>query len=295
MRLSRREFFQTTAVAGAVVAGGVPTTVVAATDTWPKGGGDLTDVNVSLSRWPFRRLPLDETDVLVARLRSRGVRQAWAGSFDGLLHKDLGAVNARLADECRRHGRGILLPFGSINPKLPDWQEELRRCQQEHKMRGIRVHPNYHRYKLDEPEFGNLLQMAEARGLIVQLAASMEDERMQHALVRVANVDLSVLPGLVERVPQLKLNLLNWSRAIQPEVQAKLAKSGQVWFDIAMVEGVGGVGHLLETIPAERVLFGSHAPFYYFESAALKLKESVLSREQAEQIRGGNAAGVLHG
>ena len=56
----------------------------------------LVDTNISLSRWPFRRCPLDDTPALVAKLREHGVTQAWAGTFDGLLHKDLAAANAQI-------------------------------------------------------------------------------------------------------------------------------------------------------------------------------------------------------
>src|SRR5262249_20900598 len=76
---------------------------------------NLIDVNVTLSRWPLRRLRGDDTPALLALLRSYGVRQAWAGTFDGLLHKDIAAANNQLAEQCHRHGRDFLLPFGSIN------------------------------------------------------------------------------------------------------------------------------------------------------------------------------------
>jgi len=239
-------------------------------------------------------LPLDETPALVARLRSHGVKQAWAASFDGLLHKDLASVNAQLAAECRKHGRGLLVPFGSVNPTLPAWEEDLRRCHEEHQMPGIRLHPNYHGYKLDDPAFARLLDLAGGCGLIVHLAVTLEDERTQPPLLRVPHVDVAPLLTLLASRPNLRVVLLNWFRGVKSDLLPRLAGAGQVYFDIATLEGVGGVPNLLKQVPADRVVFGSHAPFFYFESALLKLKESALSEPQATGVRSGNARRLLH-
>lgn len=289
-RLDRRTFLKTAAMATGMAALNLEMSSAGKAAT-PRPG--LIDVNVNLSRWPLRRVPLDDTRELVTKLRRHGVLQAWAGSFDGLVHKDIAAVNSRLAEECRQRGRGLLRPFGSINPMLPDWEDDLRRCVEEHHMPGIRLHPNYHGYKLDDPAFARLLRLAVEHNLIVQLAVVMEDERMMHPLFQVAPVDIAPLAGLVKETPALRLVLVNALRTLRGEPLLRLLEAGKVYVEISMLEGVAGVGQLLEHVPANRILFGSHAPLFYFESALLKLKESPLAEDVSKAIRHGNARWLL--
>lgn len=253
----------------------------------------MIDVNVYLSRWPFRRLPCDDTPALAEKLKSAGIKQAWCGSFDALLHKDIAGVNARLADECKSHSgeKPLLVPFGAINPKLPDWQEDLRRCVEVHKMPGIRLHPNYHGYKLDDPDFAALLAAATERKLIVQLAIRMEDPRTQHPLLQVPDVDATPLEAVMKQHPNLRLVILNGLMSLRPDLVDKLAAAG-VSFDIATLEGIAGLTRLLKSVPLERILFGSYFPFFAWEAAKLKLQESALARFQVEAITEKNASGI---
>jgi predicted TIM-barrel fold metal-dependent hydrolase len=249
----------------------------------------LVDVNVTLSRWPFRRLGGDDTASLCARLRKAGVIEAWAGSFEGLFHRDLAGVNTRLAEECRGAGKGLLRPFGSINPTLPDWEEDLRRCHEDLKMPGIRLHPNYHGYKADHPAFLQLLGKAANRDLLVQVVLCMEDERTQNPVFRVPHVDPLPLVKALKALPKLRLILLNAFRNVSLVQAATLASAGQVFFDLAMLEGTNGLANLLEKVDPRRILFGSHFPLFVVESALFKLREVELPGPIQKRIQVDNA------
>ncbi len=253
----------------------------------------IIDTNVNLSRWPFRRLPCDETPALIKRLKKWNVNQAWAGSLDGIFHRDVGGVNLRLFEECQEH-KEILLPFGTVNPALPDWQEDLRRCREDYRMPGIRLHPNYHGYRLDDPRCIKLLELARDAKLLVQLAVRMDDTRVQHPLMQVEDVDLNPLPAVVQSVPDLRLMLLNSLGILRQPLLGKILKAGKVHVEISMLEGLGGIAQLLKTIPLDRLHFGSHLPLFVLESAIFKLQESPLSETQLTAIQSGNAKKLLN-
>ena len=260
------------------------------------GGGDFVDTHVWLSQWPTRRTAPDSPAQLVAKLRQHGVTSAWTGSFDGALHTDLAGVNARLAEACAREGGGVLLPFGTVNPALPDWEEDVRRCAEVHRMRGLRVFPNYHGYTLDDPRFARLLDLAAQRGLLVQVSVAIEDSRAQDPVFTVPAVDATSLPETLARVPAARVMLLNGfmrSGAGSPAIVNRLAATGRVWHEIAALEGVAAIEKLLLAAPRARLAFGSHTPWFYFESALLKLQESALTGAQLAALRAGSARDAL--
>lgn len=238
---------------------------------------EIVDTNVSLFQWPFRRLPLDQSESLVKKLRALGIAEAWAGSFESVLHRDVAGVNQRLAHECKRYPE--LIPIGSINLELPDWEEDLRRCIETHDMPGIRLHPNYHGYTLDDSRFARLLALSTTKGRFVQIAAAMEDVRTQHPLLRVTDVDLTPLPAVMTRVKQAKVQILNY-RPSSPLLE-KLAKAPGIFFDTARVDGTDGVPKLVSRVPNGRVMLGTHAPFLIPEAALIRVHESGLLNEPA--------------
>src|SRR6478672_1741846 len=150
--INRRTFVQTR-LATTTIAATFNQPLQNASAAEPAAPPEITDTNVHLFDWPFRKLKYAKTDALIAKLRKHRITKAWAGNFDAVLNKQLDQANRRLAEECKNRGDGMLIPIGSVNPAWPDWDEDLRRCHEQYKMLGIRLYPAYHGYTLDHPEF----------------------------------------------------------------------------------------------------------------------------------------------
>jgi hypothetical protein len=250
----------------------------------------ITDTNAYLGTWPFRQLLGEQPAALSAALHRNGIRAAWVASFAGLFHRDLAAVNAGLVEACRSVHDEMFVPVGSINPMLPAWRDDVKRCAQQHGMKVIRLHPNYHGYPLDAPIFVELLAFAAEHQLRVQIFAQMEDERTHSQLVQVKPLNLKPLPAVLKQVTGARVMVLNANALM---ITTALQGCSDVWLDFAMIEGVGGVENLLKAWPGDKLCFGSFAPLFYPESSVLKLQESELSAAQLAQLTHANAAAFL--
>jgi predicted TIM-barrel fold metal-dependent hydrolase len=299
--LDRRGFVQSMLIPAALPVAAALASSAAQGGESEASGPDIIDCNIHLFDWPFRKLKYARTEALVAKLRKHRITKAWAGSFEAVLNKQLDASNRRLAEECAAHGGGMLVPIGSVNPAGPDWEEDLRRCHAEYRMLGVRLYPTYHGYALDHAELPRFFGETAKRGMVVQIALRLEDERVHHPALAIPAVDVAPLPGILKKVPGAKVQLINSAGPLLAGNVGALVKETNVTFDIAATEGNGGVGKLIAgtnpsykgAIPIERLVFGSHAPFFPCESALLKLFESPLRLEQLDKLMHANARRLI--
>lgn len=299
--LDRRQFLQHSLAAGAALAL-TRTPFAASAPTAPATASPgIVDTNVNLFQWPFRKLKYSETPALVAKLRRHRVIEAWAGSFDALLHKDIAGVNERLATECRARGDGLLLPFGTANLAWADWEEDVRRCNETFKMRGIRIYPGYQPFDLSHPDLPRLIAITRERNLLLQIAFQMEDPRVHHPLLKLATIDARPLVEALKSAPDARVQLLHFTGNIQGADLSSLMTQTSARIDISRWEGNGIVGKMIGAspggtparVPLDRVLFGSHAPYFPLETGIMKLIESPLDAAQLLAIMQGNARQLL--
>ena len=88
--------------------------------------------------------------------------------------------------------------------------------------------------------------------------------------------------------------LLNWPRGLgEGQQPTSLARARNVYFEIATVEGIECIARLVEQLPEDRILLGSHSPFFCFKSAQLKMRESGLCDSRQRALFYGNATKLV--
>ena len=298
---SRRRFISTLS-AGTLTAGITtvpePGSSISDIDDSANAPPTIIDTNVNLFEWPFRKMKYGNTAVLLEKLRRHRIAQVWAGSFESVFSKSVDIINRRLAQECRDKGKGILVPFGTVNLAWPDWEEDVRRCHEVHKMRGIRIYPAYQGYDLTHEDFPRMVGLMADRGMILQVVGHLEDTRVQHPIIASREVNFQPVVDAMKAHPSAKLQLLNWNEHVNNDLLKKLVSETTAMFDIAWLESTGGLGRLIDgnswfgvrmPVPVGRIVFGSYAPFFPIESAIMKLFESPLTLEQMRSVMNGNA------
>jgi len=292
MRFTRRHFFRST-IAATAAAGLLRSTthandeVVSQTERTPA----WIDTHVYFGKWPHARLSSEEPKRLVESLKQNNVANAWTGSFDGLFHKDIGAVNERLAEASKQYGADFLIPIGTVNPALPDWEEDVRRCRQVFQMPGIRLHPNYHGYTLDDPRFAKLLALASKMELFIQLVTFADEQSHTWLTPKSQHVDLTPLPALVAQVPQLRLLITNAPPTLDENVLAKLASNENIYLDFGGAKTAKEFNAILTAATVNRMVYASGAPLHPFDFYRSLLRE--LTDEKRQAIEAKNAVALV--
>ena len=244
----------------------------------------IIDTNTHLGHWPFRKLAHSDAESFVRLMDGFGITQAWVGAFEGVFYRDCGQANRDLLAEIAGH-EDRLVPWAALNPSFPGWEDDLSEAADAGVV-GVRLYPNYHAYALTDLCCSELLAALSERGLPVAIHHKLVDERLHHWTCLVPPTAMTLAP-LVERFPSLRIICCGVSLPMAVELPPS------VYVETSRLEGAGGVGRLVEAVGANRVLFGSHAQYFYLEAALLKLVESGLEGDTLQAILHTNARSIL--
>lgn len=255
----------------------------------------LIDVNAYLGHFAFRQLRHNTPDGLLRVMDAKGIDKAVVSSASAITYRNAQSGNEELAEAIKPHA-DRLIGLAVINPFYAGWKDDLKTCHELFGMKGLRLYPKWHNYKLTDTCCSDLVDAATERGLIISIPARAEDERQRSWLVDVRDLTAAEIAPLVKAKPQARFLLVNGiGFAGSPLVPRQGAVATNCWFEISRLSAVMGdeIGQLIARAGADRVVFGTGIPFTYPDPALVKLEVLKASPQDKEKIRWQSAAALL--
>ncbi len=188
--------------------------------------------------------------------------------------------------------RGNLFCFGSVFPTAPDALEEMERIKAMG-LHGIKLHPDYQEFFIEDPHAMPLYAQAEKLGLPVAFHTGHDPYSPY-----IVHCHPAAVARLAIRFPKLTIIAAHMGGMEQPEDAAKyLCGRENVYFDTAFASRFltpEQFTRLVRLHGPERVLFATDCPWSTAPEELALLRAADLTEEERENIAWKNAARLFH-
>jgi predicted TIM-barrel fold metal-dependent hydrolase len=223
------------------------------------------------------------------------IDRAVVSSASSITYRNPQAGNDEVAVDIKSHA-DRLFGFAVLNPVYAGWRDDLKICHQQFGMRGIRLYPRWHNYRLTDPACRELVQAATDLSMVISIPLRIEDRRQGSWLVDIPDVDREEIASLIGASPNARFLLVNGSGYDASSLGRKASglPSNYV-IDIALLtaEVPNETNRLIENLGEDRVVFGTGMPFHYPGPALTKLQVLHLDEKVKDRIRWRTAASLL--
>lgn len=183
-----------------------------------------------------------------------------------------------------------ITPFPSIHPRSPDAVGEVERII-EAGFAGIKLHPEYQDFHIDEPALADLYGAMEKGGLIVLFHAGFDigfpdSDRSSPARIDQVRESFPALPIVASHLGGFR----QWEEAGRHLV------GKDIYFDTSYTVGhidPGLMREILRSHPPERLLFGSDSPWTDQSDSLNEIRAISLSDDLEKRILSSNARELL--
>jgi len=183
-----------------------------------------------------------------------------------------------------------IVPFPSFHPYSPQVMDEITEIHGTG-FKGIKLHPYYQDFYLDDEKLLPIFAQIAELGLIVVMHCGYDI-----GFPREPRVDPAKIATLIRRFPRLKFVATHLGSWQQWDEVNELLVGTDVFFDIAFsLQFINKekARKIILSHPPERVLFGSDSPWAAQKKTINELQSLELGEEREQMILGKNAAALL--
>ncbi|WP_207592310.1 amidohydrolase family protein [Halomontanus rarus] len=280
----------------------------------------IVDANAYVGQWPF--YPFDSSaEELIETMDRKGVDRAIVSSLGSVFYRNPQHGNRELLDDIAGY-EDRLVPFATIDPTFPGWEDDLRHCVETLDMQGVRLLPAYHDYEIDAPEAKELLRACADLEVPAMLVPALEDQRGRHPRVFLRHFDgmgqanhwrenegkIDDVIDLLLAVPETDVIVAGaWSSGARIIRETTTVDRQDVWLNNTVRTGKTLLvvddlfcywtqtqgRQIADEIGVDHLVMGPQLPFKTFESTYNYTKHLPVGEEEKDRVRSENVLELL--
>ncbi|MFH1707929.1 MAG: amidohydrolase family protein [Planctomycetota bacterium] len=251
----------------------------------PLGDVDIIDAHMHLNAPPFY-VPAADAAALIAAMDKYGIRRGIIAPQLAITCDMRAGNDEALAAAAASGGR--LMAYCTVNPRYPEeMNPELERCFAAGAV-AVKIHPGIHDTAVTDPAYNRVYTFAQERG--VPVLAHTWGESPRHGP--------RLFVEITARFPRLVVILGHAGgtfAGMRETIEAVRARPANLYADLTgSMPYLNRVELLVRAVGAERVLYGSDAPWLEPGQTLGPVLFAAIGDEERRLILGGNIRRLLH-
>ncbi|HIR57068.1 MAG TPA: amidohydrolase family protein [Candidatus Gallacutalibacter pullicola] len=195
------------------------------------------------------------------------------------------SINNFIAQSCTEHP-GKLIGFGTLHPEMENPEMEMDRCISLG-LRGIKLHPDFQKFNMDDPKMGPVYRAAAQKGLPILMHCG--DYRYDYSHPR-------RLAAVLDNFPELTIIAAHFGGWSVFDLAVEYLLHRNCYLDTSsaiFMLGRQRTKELIQLYGADRILWGTDFPMGDHTDELEAFQSFGLSKEDAEKILYKNAEKIL--
>jgi predicted TIM-barrel fold metal-dependent hydrolase len=251
----------------------------------------IIDVNAFLGEWPFRKLSGDVNTLLRIMAKCK-IDMALVSSLNAIFYKDCEEANVWLKRILQTSKS--LIGICTINPYFPNSIENLHECINEMGMVGVKIHPNYHGYNLEDNSIiDQFFKECSKAKIPIIIPLRIQDERSHHPSSKIPPISASQIISAARKNSSLKIIVCNAKSNEVSQICMKMHEFNNLYIAFSWVQSLNFIEKMVKNVGSNKLLWGSNFPINYVEPMLRQVTESRIDEEDKEKILAENAKKIF--
>lgn len=239
------------------------------------------DANCLIGCWPFRKIRKNTFEDLKKLHRDCNLGYGCVSSLNSIFYNDPFEGEEELHDIIKDTPYRHIL---TVNPTLPGYMNDVKNGLKYFDIKGVRVYPGYHGYRLNDGNLRNLCGLLEKLNLPLFLSLRMEDERLDY-LIRPGILQPDEIGGFLSENGNLKILLLTFRNEELLQLKGIITSCSNIFYDTSGLKNdLFAIEKTISDFGSNKLLYGSLHPLFCLESTLLSVVKAELDDDIKEKI-----------